>query len=48
MNENIAIGISGGSGSGKTTITKSLMKRIGVKKVSVLQQDNYYKPEMDG
>ena len=36
------IGIAGGTGSGKTTITKKLMQRFGGD-VSVIYHDNYYK-----
>ena len=38
----IFIGIAGGTGSGKTTITKKLMQRFGGD-VSVIYHDNYYK-----
>ena len=38
----ITIGITGGTGSGKTTITKRIMKEFGGN-VSVLYHDNYYK-----
>lgn len=36
------IGIGGGSGSGKTTVTKQIVKLVGKDKVTVLLQDNYY------
>lgn len=36
------IGIAGGTGSGKTTITRRLVQRFG-KDVSVVYHDNYYK-----
>ena len=38
----ITIGIAGGTGSGKTTITRRIMKEFGGD-VSVLYHDNYYK-----
>jgi uridine kinase len=38
----ITIGIAGGTGSGKTTITKKLMQEFGGD-VSVVYHDNYYK-----
>ena len=38
----IFIGIAGGTGSGKTTITKKLVQRFGGD-VSVIYHDNYYK-----
>ena len=38
----LTIGIAGGTGSGKTTITKRIMERFG-DDVSVINHDNYYK-----
>ena len=38
----LIIGIAGGSGSGKTTVVKSLVKRLH-EKVTVIPQDSYYK-----
>ncbi|MCB0508520.1 MAG: hypothetical protein R2739_06390 [Chitinophagales bacterium] len=38
------IGISGGSGSGKTTFVKSLADKFDKEHLCVLSQDNYYKP----
>ena len=40
--EVLTIGIAGGTGSGKTTITRRLMQRFGAD-VSVIYHDNYYK-----
>ena len=37
------IGICGGTGSGKTTITSSIIEALSEKNVIVLEQDNYYK-----
>lgn len=43
MAENIlVIGIAGGTGSGKTTITRKMVERFG-SEVSVIKHDNYYK-----
>lgn len=42
MSDVMVIGIAGGTGSGKTTITKKLMQRFGGD-VSVIYHDNYYK-----
>lgn len=42
MQDVIVIGIAGGTGSGKTTITRRLVKRFG-SDVSVIYHDNYYK-----
>ncbi|HNM32110.1 MAG TPA: uridine kinase [Chitinophagales bacterium] len=38
------IGISGGSGSGKTTFVKELAASFSTEQVCILSQDNYYKP----
>ena len=46
MNDIMAIGIAGGTGSGKTTITRLLSERFG-KDVSVIYYDNYYKEHDD-
>ena len=42
MDKVMVIGIAGGTGSGKTTITRKLMQRFG-SEVSVIYHDNYYK-----
>ena len=42
MDSVLVIGIAGGTGSGKTTITRKLMQRFG-NDVSVIYHDNYYK-----
>ncbi len=41
------IGIAGGSGSGKTTFAKLLTERLGLQRVVVLAQDNYYIDQSD-
>lgn len=41
--KSIVIGIAGGTGSGKTTLTRRLQEHFGRQKVSVLPHDNYYK-----
>lgn len=46
MKNIMAIGIAGGTGSGKTTITRLLSERFG-KDVSVIYYDNYYKAHDD-
>ena len=37
------IGVAGGSGSGKSTVTDHIIAAIGLDKVSVINQDCYYK-----
>lgn len=46
MGEVITIGIAGGTGSGKTTITRRLQQRFA-DSVSVIFHDNYYKAHND-
>ena len=46
MSNIMVIGIAGGTGSGKTTITRRLIERFGGD-VSVIHHDNYYKAHHD-
>ena len=46
MADMITIGIAGGTGSGKTTITRRILREFGGN-VSVLYHDNYYKRHDD-
>ena len=46
LDEIMIIGIAGGTGSGKTTITETLVQRFGGN-VSVVHHDNYYKAHHD-
>ncbi|KWX80992.1 uridine kinase [Paenibacillus riograndensis] len=39
----LIIGIAGGTGSGKTTVARSVIDRLGTDKVTFISQDNYYK-----
>ena len=38
----LIIGIAGGTGSGKTTVARSVIDRLGSDKVTFISQDNYY------
>ncbi|MBB3700358.1 uridine kinase [Flammeovirga yaeyamensis] len=42
MEQAFIVGITGGSGSGKTTFIKNLTKLIGKENVCTVSQDNYY------
>ena len=44
----IVVGVAGGTGAGKSTIVKEILKNLGAEKVSVIQYDSYYKnrPEL--
>ena len=39
----LIIGIAGGSGSGKSTVVKQIVKRLPKEAVSIISQDSYYK-----
>ena len=41
--KSIIIGIAGGTGSGKTTLTERLRDHFGADEVSVINHDSYYK-----
>jgi uridine kinase len=41
------IGVAGGSGSGKTTVTRRVIETVGTAGVAVLVQDNYYRDQSD-
>ncbi|ULH16500.1 uridine kinase [Deinococcus sp. KNUC1210] len=41
------IGVAGGSGSGKTTVTRRVIETVGSEGVAVLVQDNYYRDQSD-
>jgi uridine kinase len=38
----LVIGIAGGTGSGKTTVARSVIRKLGENSVTFLSQDNYY------
>lgn len=39
----LLIGVAGGSGSGKTTVSKSILNRVGRDRIAYLQHDAYYR-----
>jgi len=43
MNKPVLIGIAGGTGSGKTLVTETLIERLGSKQIAMIQLDSYYK-----
>jgi uridine kinase len=45
MNKPILIGITGGSGSGKSTIANEIFESFGDEKIVMMQQDAYYKDQ---
>lgn len=41
----VVIGVAGGSGSGKTSVTRSICERFADKTILVIEQDYYYKDQ---
>ncbi|WP_085991830.1 uridine kinase [Oceanobacillus senegalensis] len=41
----VVIGVAGGSGSGKTSVTRSIFERFSDKTILVIEQDYYYKDQ---
>lgn len=39
----VTIGVAGGSGSGKTSVSKAILERIGTEHIAYLEHDAYYK-----
>ncbi|MEE6657175.1 uridine kinase [Pediococcus acidilactici] len=44
-NSPIIIGVTGGSGSGKTTVSKKILEQLDGHSISIIQQDSYYKDQ---
>jgi uridine kinase len=42
MQRPLVIGVAGGSGSGKTTVTEAILERVGRERIALLQHDSYY------
>jgi uridine kinase len=45
--KSFVIGVAGGSGSGKTTVVRSIVQSLGDDQVSLLEQDRYYRDRGD-
>ncbi|MBU4484592.1 uridine kinase, partial [bacterium] len=39
----LTIGITGGSGSGKTTVSRKIIESVGSQNIVYIEQDSYYK-----
>jgi uridine kinase len=39
----VVIGVAGGTGSGKTTVAREILRRAGTEQISLIQHDAYYK-----
>ncbi len=46
-NKPLVIGIAGGTGSGKTTVTNVILKRVGARHIALLPHDAYYRDVPD-
>jgi uridine kinase len=42
MQRPLIIGVAGGSGSGKTTVSDAIVKQVGPERIALLQHDSYY------
>jgi uridine kinase len=45
MERPILIGITGGTGSGKSTIAREIYKKFGEQCIAMIEQDSYYKDQ---
>jgi uridine kinase len=43
VNKPLIIGVAGGSGSGKTTVVREIVRNMGPRQVTVLHHDSYYR-----
>jgi uridine kinase len=43
----VTIGVAGGSGSGKTTVSNAILQRVGTEHIAYLEHDAYYKDIRD-
>lgn len=37
------LGVAGGTGSGKTTVVRSILEAVGEKRIALIEQDSYYR-----
>lgn len=43
MRRPLVIGVAGGSGSGKTTVSRAILERVGRERIAFLPHDSYYR-----
>jgi uridine kinase len=43
MQRPLVIGVAGGTGSGKTTVSNAIVERVGRERIALLQHDSYYR-----
>lgn len=48
MQHPIIIGVAGGTGSGKTTVSRAILQRVGSERIAYIEHDSYYRdlPQM--
>lgn len=39
----VIVGVAGGSGSGKTTVSRAILERVGAERIAYIQHDSYYR-----
>nr|WP_235472381.1 uridine kinase [Ardenticatena maritima] len=39
----VIVGVAGGSGSGKTTVSRAILERVGPERIAYIQHDSYYR-----
>ena len=47
MQQPIVIGVAGGTGSGKTTVSRAILQRVGASRIAFLEHDAYYRELSD-
>ncbi len=45
--QGVALGVAGGTGSGKTTVAEAILERVGRDRIAFLAQDRYYRDTRD-
>ncbi|MBA3946563.1 MAG: uridine kinase [Herpetosiphonaceae bacterium] len=43
----LIIGVAGGTGSGKTTVSQTIVQRVGEERIAYIQHDSYYRERSD-
>ncbi len=43
----VVIGVAGGTGSGKTTVSEAILERVGRERIAYIQHDAYYRDRSD-
>lgn len=39
----LIIGVAGGTGSGKTTVSQEILRRVGAEQIAFIEHDSYYR-----